>query len=129
VQPCTPTTETAVFVFDLVSPPGMAATGATVRLGYASDLLSIPGMGSQRSVLDRVNPPPPPPLPFVVNDADYAISVVVGRSTPIEELFTLTFDRCEGARAPAVDDLGCAIVGCALGGGPIEGCSCTVRTP
>lgn len=129
VQPCAPTAETVEFAFHLVSPPGMSATGATVRLGYPSSLVSIPGTGSQRPVFDRVVPPEPPPVPFFLNDADYAVSVVLGRTTPISELFTVTFDRCAGAREVTVDDFGCAIVGCAAGGGPIEGCACTVRTP
>lgn len=129
VQPCTATTTTVSFVFDLIPPPGQAPSSATVLLGYRSDLVSIPGTGTQASVLQRVVAPPPPPSPFVRNDANYALSVVLGRTTPIKELFTVTFDRCQGAAAPTVGDFGCAILGCASGGAPIDGCSCTVSTP
>jgi hypothetical protein len=129
VQACTATTSTAAFVFDLVPPPGQNPTGVTVRLGYRSDKLSIPGTGSVTSVLQRIVAPAPPPNPFIRNDQNYALSVVLGRTTPISQLFTITFDRCQGAPAPTVDDLGCAIVGCASGGPPIEGCTCEVRTP
>lgn len=129
VQPCEPGGETIDFVFDLVAPPGQSPTGVTVRLGYRSELIDIPGMGGQRPVLERVNAPDPAPVPFIVNDAGYAVSVVLGRTTPITELFTITFDRCTGAPEPTVDDFGCAIVGCASGGPPIEGCECLVRVP
>lgn len=129
VQACTATATSAAFTFDLIAPPGQSPTGATVRLGYRSDILSIPGMASQASVLARIVAPAPAPVPFIRNDQNYAVSVVLGRTSAITELFTVTFDRCQGAPAPTADDLGCAIVGCASGGPPIEGCTCQVRTP
>jgi hypothetical protein len=129
VQPCTSTTTTAAFTFDLIAPPGQSPTGATVLLGYHSGKLSIPGSGSAASVLARITAPAPAPNPFIRNDQNYAVSVVLGRPTPLDVLFTVTFDRCQGAPAPTVADLGCAIVGCASGGPPIEGCTCQVRTP
>jgi hypothetical protein len=113
----------------LVPPPGQFPTGATVLLGYHSGRLSIPGTGSVASVLGRVTAPNPQPNPFIRNDQNYALSVVLGRSTPIDVLFTVTFDRCQGAPAPTADDLGCAIVGCASGGPPIDGCGCSISQP
>jgi hypothetical protein len=129
VLSCTPVAQTASFTLRLIPPPGQSPTGATVRLGYHSGKLSIPGTGSVASVIGRVTAPAPPPNPFIRNDQNYVLTVVLGRTTPIDVLFTVTFDRCQGAPAPTVDDLGCSIEGCASGGPPIEGCTCLVQTP
>lgn len=129
MQSCSPTTTTAAFIFDLVPPAGQSPTDVAIRIGYRSELLSIPGIGSAAAVLARIVAPAPAPVPFIRNDQDYAVAVTLGRSMPITQLFTITFDRCQGAPAPTVDDVGCAVLGCAGGGPPIEGCTCEVRTP
>jgi hypothetical protein len=129
VQPCTAVGPTIPFTMTLVPPAGQSPSGATVLLGYNSAKLSIPGTGSASSVLARITAPAPAPNPFIRNDQNYALSVVLGRPTPIDVLFTVTFDRCQGAPAPTVADLGCSIVGCASGGPPIEGCGCSISQP
>lgn len=129
VQSCTATTPTVAFAFDLNPPLGQNPTSATVLVGYRSNLLSIPGLASASTVLARVVAPAPLPNPFIRNDANYAISVVYGRPTPIETLFTITFDRCTGAAAPSLSDVSCAVLGCSSGGGPINGCTCSARVP
>jgi hypothetical protein len=129
VQACTPVGPTIAFTMTLVPPPGQAPTDASVRLGYHSGKLDIPGTGSAASVLGRVTAPAPAPNPFIRNDQNYALAVTLGRATPLGVLFTVTFDRCQGAPAPSVADLGCSIEGCAGGGPPIEGCTCTISQP
>jgi hypothetical protein len=129
VQPCTATATTAAFVFDLMAPPGQSPTDVAIRLSYRSEILNIPGTGSVASVLSRIVAPAPAPVPFIRNDQDYAVAITLGRSMPITELFTVTFDVCQGAPAPIAADVSCAVLGCASGGPPIDGCTCQVRTP
>jgi hypothetical protein len=129
VQSCSATGPTIPFTMTLVPPPGQSPTGATVRLGYHSGKLSIPGMNSESTVLARVTAPAPAPNPFIRSDQNYALTVVLARPTPLDVLFTVTFDVCQGAPAPTVADLGCSIEGCASGGPPIEGCTCMISQP
>jgi hypothetical protein len=114
---------------DLVPPPGQEPTAATIFLAHHSGRLSIPGSGSDTSVRQRVRAPAPLPQSFNVNDLDYGVRVVVTRSTPLGTLFTATFDVCQGAPSPSLASVACTIEGCAAGAGPIQGCSCSVRSP
>jgi hypothetical protein len=69
----------------------------------------------------------------LVNDLNYAVRVVVnaqaGITIPNGRLFTVDFDTCQGTAAVAPADFACTIESCGSSFGPIEGCSCTVRTP
>jgi hypothetical protein len=126
VLACTAVAPTVAYRFTLVPPLGQSPTSATLLVGYDSGVLSIPGTGSSAQVNARIVAPAPLPNPFIRNDANYAVSVVIGRPTPLSELFTITFDRCQGAPAPVPGDVACSVLGCSAGGGPIEGCECEV---
>jgi hypothetical protein len=131
ISPCTPTSPTPSFAVQLSSPLGSLPTTVTVRLGYRSDLVSIPGSGNASTVRQRVTYPPPPPFPQEPNDLNYALRLVVGRNAGFANgLFaTVRFDRCQGAPAPVPADFGCTVEACAGAGGAIAGCTCTVTLP
>jgi hypothetical protein len=132
VGPCSsPGAPTVAFRVDLLNEFGFDPTTATVLLAYNSTKVSIPGTGTATSVRQRVAAPPPLPQAFTPSDLDYGVQVLVSRNTPLTDvaLFTVTFDRCSGAPAPTLADLACTAIGCAQGGGPVPGCSCTVSLP
>jgi hypothetical protein len=129
VQACTGGSPTVVVTVDLVPPLGEQPTTATVLVGYDNAVIALPGSGSVPSVRQRIIPPAPLPQSFGVNDLDYAVRVVVSRNMPLGRLVTATFDRCQGAPAPVGADFACTVEGCAAGGAPVTGCSCTVTLP
>lgn len=107
---------------------GTVPTSTTVLVGYRSDVVSIPGSGASRDVRGRVAVAPPPPFLSTPTDLDYALRLIIVRTSPLAEgtLATVTFDRCSGAAAPTAADFGCYVEGCSGQGGPIEGCSCRI---
>lgn len=128
VRPCSATATAFSVTADLNPPLGQAPTAATILLAYDSGRLSIPGSGSDASVRQRVRPPAPLPQSFAVNDLNYAVRVVITRSTPLAVLFSASFDVCEGATG-SLAYVACIVEGCAAGAGPVRGCSCSVRSP
>jgi len=119
------------FAVQFDGPAGTTPLTSTVLLGYRSNRVSIPGTGGATTVRQRVTFPSPLPNTIGVNDLDYALRVVVGRTAGIADglLFTVKFDRCTGAPAVTVADFGCNVEACAGGGGPIVGCTCHVTVP
>ncbi len=100
-------------------------SGVTVLLGYRSDRLSLPGRGADASVRERLTDTPDHAI-VAVNDLDYGMRVVVGRSQPIGSgrLFMVRFDACGSAAAPAATDVACTVEACATVFGPAQDCSC-----
>jgi hypothetical protein len=131
ISPCTAVAPTPSFTVQLDYPLGVSPTTATVLIGYRSALVSIPGSGSATSVRQRVTYPPPLPNPQTPNDLDYAIRLVVGRSSglPTGLLATIRFDRCSGAPAPSTADFGCTVEALAGVGGSVDGASCSIALP
>jgi cysteine-rich repeat protein len=128
---CEPSTETSDWQVDFASEVGTSPTSVTVFLAYRSAVVSIPGSGFAPTVRQRVIVPPPPPFLFTPNDLDYALRVVLSRTGGLAQgpLFTVRFDRCEGAPPPDSADFVCSVEGCAGAGGSIDGCTCFVRQP
>jgi hypothetical protein len=112
-------------------PPGTTPITVTTLVGYRSDRVGIPGSGSAVSVRQRVTFPAPLPNVISINDLDYAVRVVVGRTAGLSEglLYSVNFDTCEGAPAVTAADFACTMEACAGAGGPIDGCLCTVTAP
>jgi hypothetical protein len=75
----------------------------------------------------------PSPLPnsIAINDLDYAVRVVIGRTAGLTNalLYSVKLDTCQGAPAVTAADFGCIMEACAGAGGPIAGCTCTVTGP
>lgn len=128
---CVATAATHQFGIDFASPPGTQATAATILLAYRSSVASIPGSGFVPSVRERIVVPPPLPFLFTPNDLDYAVRVVLVRTTAIQDglLFRAVLDGCEAAADPTALDFTCFLEGCGGAGGPIDGCECSVRGP
>lgn len=125
---CDPSAENSVWEVAFASDIGSSPTSVTILLAYRSDVISIPGSGFQPTVRQRVTVPPPPPFLFTPNDLDYALRVVLSRTNGLDQglLFTVRFDRCEGAPVPDLADFSCSVEGCAGAGGTIDGCACSV---
>ena len=106
-------------------PFGVDASSLTVVVGYRTDRLSLPGSGAAPKI--RLDGAPANAL-VVVNDMDYAVKVVLAKSGGLEagQLFTLEFDRCDGAAIAEPSDFSCRVTGCASAAGDVEGCTCAV---
>jgi len=153
VKSCTPTSTVATFFVTFEPPVGTSASSVTALVGYSSAVVSIPGKGTGscnagsnngkacnggadcpggQCVQPKSRVKNPPPASFIgANDLDYALSVVVTRSSQIApgRIFSVDFDTCQGAPAPTLLNFGCTVTGCASSFGPIDDCTCTVVTP
>jgi hypothetical protein len=127
VQACRPGKSHAVFGVDFTPPDAPDVSTVVLWVGYRSDRLSLPGTGMEKSVHSRIKSPPGGSM-LVTNDQDYALRAVASgtKAIPAGRLFTIEFDRCEGAPAPTVADLSCAVDACASSSGPAQGCHCTI---
>jgi len=125
-QACKPGKERAAFSVEFTPPPAPDVSTAVFRIGYRTDLLSLPGSGTDTSVQTRLTTPEHAVMAF--NDLDYALRIVAARTPSLPEglLVTIDFDRCDGARAPTAADVSCAVEACAASTGPIDGCRCQV---
>lgn len=108
------------------APPERDISGVTVLLAYRSDHLSLPGHGADQSVRERLTETPEQAI-VAVNDLDYGMRVVLGRSQPIVsgKLFTVHFDGCGPTAAPTAADVACTVEACATVFGPAQECSCS----
>jgi hypothetical protein len=131
VGACTATATTLTFQITFQGPVGTSPITATTLLGYRSNRVSLPGTAQATTVRQRVTFPSPLPNSIGINDLDYAVRVVVGRTSGIGNglLYSVKFDTCQGAAAVSAADFGCTVEGCAGGGGPITGCTCAVASP
>ena len=153
VASCTPTSTVATFFVTFTPPLGENASSVTALVGYRSSVVSIPGKGTGsckggsndgkacsggadctggQCLQPKSRVKNTPPASFIgANDLDYALRVVVTRSSQIAagRLFSVDFDTCQGGPAPTLADFGCTVEGCASSFGPIDGCTCTVVTP
>jgi hypothetical protein len=119
------------FTVSYDQPAGTVATLVQVRLGYKSDLLSLPGDGIAAS--PRVHTVQSG-TSRLANDLNYAVLVTVQEQTVGNFLtpgaiFTVDFDSCEGAPGATTADLGCAVTQCSSSFGDVTGCTCTVEMP
>jgi hypothetical protein len=129
VGSCTATATMLTFQVLFEGAVGTSPTTTTTLLGYRSNRVSLPGSASAVSVRQRVTFPPPIPNTVAINDFDYAVRVVVGRTAGLVSdslLYSVKFDTCQGAPAVTAADFGCTVEACAGTGGPIEGCTCSV---
>ena len=153
VASCTATSTVATFFVTFTPPLGENASSVTALVGYRSSVVSIPGKGTGsckggsndgkarsggadctggQCLQPKSRVKNTPPASFIgANDLDYALRVVVTRSSQIAagRLFSVDFDTCQGGPAATLADFGCTVEGCASSFGPIDGCTCTVVTP
>ncbi|HVM96124.1 MAG TPA: hypothetical protein VMT89_07030 [Candidatus Acidoferrales bacterium] len=130
IRSCTATTPVRTATINFTAPDGANVTGITVLVGYRSGTISLPGTGAASTVGARVKNKPSNVI-AAVNDLDYALRVVLSRSTtiPAGRLFTVDFDGCQGAVAPTAASFGCHVEQCANTFGNVQGCTCSVAFP
>jgi hypothetical protein len=128
VKECQAGAQKASFAIALSAPEEQNPSTAVVRIAYRSDLLALPGTGSDALLRTRIRGASESPV-SVFNDLDYALRVVLARpkQLPLGDLFTVAFDECSGARLPTAADVACVVEACANANGAIKGCECSVR--
>lgn len=124
---CAPSGETVTVTVSVAATTGDPIGQVHLRLAYRTDVLSLPGTGSDVSVRQRVRAAPPIPLAFMVDDLDFAVRVMATRAAGLgDPVATARFDRCVGSPLPGIDDLACHIESCWAASGPPRHCTCTV---
>ena len=93
-----------------VSFSGSNVAGLTVYLEYPEGKVSLPGMGSDQSVQDRISGTPSNSL-TTPNDLDYALIMGVVKTTAIPQgqLFIAQFDNCTGAQRSTSAEFPCTV--------------------
>jgi len=128
VQPCTAGTPLQTFKVSYDQPLGTVASLVQVRLGYKSNLVSLPAAAAARVHVIE------PGTSRLVNDQNFAVLVtiseqVVGNFLTPGPIFTIDFDSCQGQPAATPADFGCTVLQCSSSFGDITGCTCTVTAP
>ena len=122
---CTPSGDTITFTLTLAG--RRAPLIGRVQLAYRTDVLTIPGTGSDIEVRQRVRPAPPLTTNFMVADLDYAVDVQRAGTQALPAPFaTARFDMCTGASPATLDDLSCVVLSCTDAAGDVPDCGCTV---
>ena len=131
VDQCTATATKLTVRVNFSGAAGTSPITATSLLAYRSGIVSIPGTGNALTVRQRVTFPAPIPNSIAINDLDYALRVVIGRTAGLGNglLYSVAVDVCDGAPAASAADFACSMEACAGAGGPIAGCTCTVSEP
>jgi cysteine-rich repeat protein len=118
---------TAAFDVLFQPPLGEQPTTVTVLIPYRTNLVSLPGTGTEPAVRRNLRIPMPLPSALGANDFEIAVRIVLGRNDPLPAtLFSVVFEVCDGAPAPLAADLLCIVEGCAAGGTPVTGCGCSI---
>jgi hypothetical protein len=127
VHSCTSSGKTHTFKVHFEPPPTMNVSSITVRVGYDSRRISLPGSAGAESARARLEHVPKTAI-VVTNDLDYALRAVVTQPGGIAagQLFTLKVDGCKAAPQPTAVDFGCSLEGCAAATGHVAGCTCRV---
>lgn len=130
VQPCAATTARHTVTVNASAPEEQHVAGFTIVVGYRGAVLSLPGQGADSSVRERVKNTPTEAI-VAAYDRDYALRVVVSRSSaiPSGRLLTVDFDGCSGAAAPTTADVSCMVEGCANQFGAVVDCTCSITLP
>lgn len=130
IRPCLAAEPRFTVKVAFVPPAAGNVSSATVRLSYRSDVVSLPGRGADASVRERVSGAPSETF-SAVNDLGYGLRVVITHAGSLSAgpLFTVAFDACQNAPAPALTDLACVVEACGGQKGASADCGCTVATP
>jgi cysteine-rich repeat protein len=131
ITPCKETTGAPRrYAIVLVGKPAVDVSGVTIFVRYPEGRIGIPSGGSDEVVRRYIGDLPDGAL-AVPNDLDYGLrEVIVGtKPLPIDKLFTVGFQDCEGAGAPPTpDDLSCTVEDAADSTGTkVAGLTCVIR--
>lgn len=123
---CEPSGSRHRYAVDFTPALGVSINAATLRLGYRSARLTLPGGGGDLATRARLRPAESR-LTIIPNHLGHATRVVVASADGLSgRLFEIELDGCKGAPAPAPGDVNCVVEGCASSGGPARGCSCRI---
>jgi hypothetical protein len=112
---------------NLAVPGGQSVSGLGVLVAYRTSIVSLPSSGLSSRVRNR-----PPNALVTTAGLGYALRVMLTPQSPIApgRIFTVDFDRCQGAAAPTAADFSCSVESCADSGGEaVNGCACSVAVP
>lgn len=120
IRVCVPTSTRlqATTVFSV--PSGSTARSATVLLSYPDGSVDLPN-GSERA---RITARGGVAL-TLEQDFQHALRVRINRvqGIPSADVFSVSFDTCQGAALPSADDFTCSVLAC----DGVSGCNCTVQ--
>jgi len=131
VQACTATTPLNTFRVDFGNAGGRQVLSTRILVAYHSARLSLRGINNDATVRQQFKGTPSNSV-LSVTDLGYAADVTVTRAQGFvnnAQLFTVDFDSCQGAAAPALTDLSCTVLECSGQTGMIANCRCTIRNP
>jgi cysteine-rich repeat protein len=130
IASCTSTGATVTADVSFTPPSGVDIAGLTIFLRYPDGVVQIPGMASDDQVQSRVTNLPGNAF-AAPNDLDFALRLVMlsTDSTPFVPglLFSVEFDRCQGATPPATGDFTCIVEDAGdTNSQTVSGVTCTV---
>ena len=133
IAPCTGTATMLAVNVSFLPPAGTDLAGITVFLRYPDGVVRIPGRANEAPVQDRVFNLPDNTF-TTPNDLDYGLRVVIltpdSSAMAAGQLFTVQFDRCEGAPSPTAADFRCVVENAAdTNNDPVAGTTCSVVLP
>jgi cysteine-rich repeat protein len=130
IASCSSAGATATADVSFIPPSGVDIAGLTIFLRYPDGVVQIPGMASDDQVQSRVTNLPENAF-ATPNDLDFALRLVMVSTdqTPFVPgpLFTVEFDRCQGAPPPVAGDFTCIVEDAAdTSLQPVTGVTCAV---
>ena len=126
---CEPSKSRHRFAVDFTPVQGLQINAATLRIGYRSNHLTLPGSGAEPETRARFHPKGSLTV-LTPNDLGYAVRVVLASAAGLSgRLFEIELDGCKGTPAPSNEDVNCTVEACAGSGGPARGCRCSVGRP
>jgi len=129
IRDCTPSGQTVSL--QAFFSAGSPITAVAIDLAYRSDQVQLPGTANAQTVRARITGLPAGGQ-SIINDRDYSVRIVKSRTEPLPEglLFNVEFDLCNGAAAPAADDVSCVVASCSDEFSlAVSDCLCTIIAP
>ncbi len=120
VRTCVPTTTRLQTTTVFSVPSGSSARSATVLLVYPDGSVDLPD-GSERSRITARSG-----VALTLEQAfQHAVRVRLNRvqGIPSADVFSVSFDTCQGAALPSAEDFTCTVLAC----DGVAGCTCTVE--
>jgi cysteine-rich repeat protein len=123
---CVPDGTTRLVQVSFSSPAGQVVSAIKILAGYPQSAVSLP---TPPALNPRIGGRPQNAIviPALVDDG---VTVTLSRSAGLPpDLFTITFDQCQGVTPPPIDAFTCVVQDCGSVFGPVEGCECAIGEP
>jgi hypothetical protein len=127
---CRATAKKQWIAVHLTPPKGVVVTAVNIVVDYPNAMLSIPRDKGVEKVKSRIGRLPANAITGIT-DLGTTLRVVLGKSPklPAGEVFTVEFDRCDGADRATAEDFQCTVVAASNPSGPVQGATCAVVVP